>query len=168
MGEIIEKNINAFETYTINTQGIVKCIRTGKILPQFLNSSGYKTVNIKNPNGCRTYTIHRLVGEMFLPKSNEKLEIDHIDRNKLNNNLDNLRWVDDYEQAINKKSWSESKKKYIYYEDEDKKNYASFTIRIKNHKLKYCKRFRTDMYSFEDVVKHRNHILSVNNIEIID
>jgi len=105
---------------------------------------------------------------MFLPKSNEKLEIDHIDRNKLNNNLDNLRWVDDYEQAINKKSWSESKKKYIYYEDEGKKNYASFTIRIKNHKLKYCKRFRTDMYSFEDVVKHRNHILSVNNIEIID
>lgn len=36
---------------------------------------------------------HRLVMEHYFPQENKSLVIDHIDQNKLNNNLKNLRWT---------------------------------------------------------------------------
>ena len=41
---------------------------------------------------CRKY-VHRIVAELFIPNPDNKPEIDHIDTNKINNRVDNLRWV---------------------------------------------------------------------------
>jgi hypothetical protein len=41
----------------------------------------------------RKHSIHRLLGLQYLENPDNLREIDHIDRNKLNNNLENLRWV---------------------------------------------------------------------------
>ena len=37
-------------------------------------------------------SIHRIVAETFIPNPNNYPEVDHIDRNGLNNNVTNLRW----------------------------------------------------------------------------
>ena len=46
--------------------------------------------------------IHRLVGIAFIPNPKNKPIIDHIDRNKHNNRLDNLRWCTTKENNDNK------------------------------------------------------------------
>lgn len=47
--------------------------------------------------------IHQIVAETFLDKPfGHNLTVDHIDRNKLNNNVSNLRWVTKSEQAMNR------------------------------------------------------------------
>jgi len=96
-------------------------------------------------------------------------EIDHINRNTEDNRLVNLRWADDYIQAINKNPYG-AYCKYMYLEDvKTKKNpNPSWRIRIKNNKCKFCKRFAYDKYTYEEVKKIRDNILNEYNIEIID
>ena len=38
--------------------------------------------------------VHRLIAETFIDNPHNYTEVDHLDRNKLNNCVDNLRWCD--------------------------------------------------------------------------
>ena len=53
------------------------------------NTRGYLMVQIKG----KDYKVHRLVAECYIPNPENKKEIDHINRNKLDNRVENLRWV---------------------------------------------------------------------------
>lgn len=64
----------------------------GHILTQRDNSNGYLRCNL-NVNGKRkSYLVHRLVADLFIPNPNNKPFINHIDGNKHNNLVDNLEW----------------------------------------------------------------------------
>lgn len=51
--------------------------------------TGYKRVCIN----YKSYTVHRLIAETFVDNPENKAHVDHIDRNKANNDASNLRWV---------------------------------------------------------------------------
>jgi len=60
-------------------------------------------LSIRVANGDTTKgneNIHRIVGELFIPKIIGKDYINHIDGNKLNNNVSNLEWVNRSENQI--------------------------------------------------------------------
>ena len=65
-----------------------------------INNVGYVRIRL---NG-KSYKKHRIVGYAFLGLNinNSKQQIDHIDRNKLNNNMNNLRIVSHQENQFNK------------------------------------------------------------------
>ncbi len=80
--------------YRVSTLGRVKCVDyrgTGKeeILKPFLNDNGYFRVHI---DGVLKY-VHQLVLSSFMPNPQNKPCIDHKDTNRLNNRIENLRWV---------------------------------------------------------------------------
>ena len=56
--------------------------------PILIKQSGYIQVYL---NG-KTYKYHRILAKHFIPNPDNLPEVDHIDRNKVNNSLENLRW----------------------------------------------------------------------------
>ena len=61
--------------------------------------SGYLQVSLsgfRNPQ-----SVHRLVAEAFLPNPENKPAVDHINGNRLDNRVENLRWVTNKENSNN-------------------------------------------------------------------
>ena len=63
----------------------------------YRNDEGYFKIRINK----KTYAMHRIVAETFIPNPESKPTVDHIDRNPGNNNVENLRWATHHEQSIN-------------------------------------------------------------------
>lgn len=80
----------------------IKCLsRTGNPIEKIFkerirkahkNRDGYLYTGLTKSGISKTLKIHRLVAEAFLPVIKGKPHIDHIDGNKHNNNVSNLRW----------------------------------------------------------------------------
>ena len=79
-------------------------IQNGQIIKPCLQTNGYLFVGLHNKGIMKQYRIHRLVAEAFLTNSDNKLEVNHIDRNKTNNKSVNLEWVDHKENMAHGKS----------------------------------------------------------------
>lgn len=92
------QNIPNFPGFCISKEGKVKN-PNGKILCENKNQKGYLRVNIPGHN---SQFIHRLLALTYIPNPTNLPIVDHIDRNKENNTLENLRWVDDYGSAQNR------------------------------------------------------------------
>lgn len=87
------------ENYSINEKGEIKNNITKKILSPSINKdSGYYQIDLWKNNKSRKYTLHRLVANNFIPNLENKPTVDHIDGNRLNNNISNLRWATYSEQ----------------------------------------------------------------------
>lgn len=87
------------ELYLISSIGRVRRRSTGTILRARLDRGGYQQVNFVTLGSARdrkfvTKRIARLVLRAFVgePESNE-WECDHIDRNTINDRIENLRWL---------------------------------------------------------------------------
>jgi len=93
--------IKNFENYEVSNFGRIKNKNTFKIL-KLTNHSGYYNINIKNDNNRKSLKVHRLVAEAFLENSENKSDVNHKDKNKLNNYLSNLEWMTRKENNIHR------------------------------------------------------------------
>jgi hypothetical protein len=98
----IWKQIIEYPNYSISNFGYVKNTRFDRILKNSKDGSGYLFVDLYKNGKRKWFKIARLVGEYFLDNFNPSLEIDHIDRDKQNNNISNLRCVSRSENCRNR------------------------------------------------------------------
>lgn len=95
------KTIKGYSKYAISENGEVR--KGEKIVGQRYDKNGYVRVQLKNDEGnWDTRLVHQLVLETFVGECPEGFEADHIDRNRANNNLENLRWVSRKDNNMNK------------------------------------------------------------------
>ena len=88
--ETVELEING-RMNTVHSDGSITWIhgRTGKLVNSFGNkaSDGYMHIGI----GGKMHSMHRIVAKAFIPDFLDFPTVDHIDGDKTNNNISNLR-----------------------------------------------------------------------------
>lgn len=93
------KKIEGYENYSVSDCGEVRNDTTGQTKTPTLNRrNGYYYVDLYRGNKRTKRPVHRLVALAFLANPENRPTVDHIDGNRTNNNVDNLRWATFSEQ----------------------------------------------------------------------
>ena len=67
-------------------------LRRTRVRKTFVSNNGYPIILLSKNGVNRTFLLHRITAIVFIPNPDSLPEVDHIDRNRLNNTLTNLRW----------------------------------------------------------------------------
>ena len=89
------KDIKGYEgIYGITSCGKVWSYRRKKFLELTPDTKGYLCVSLQVNGNRKTYKVHRLVAEAYIPNPENLPQVNHRDENKKNNCLQNLEWCD--------------------------------------------------------------------------
>lgn len=92
--------IEGFEKYEVSNLGKVRNIKSGRILKPSLGNNGYLIHQLSEHSKRKTLLLHRIIATAFIDNPGKKPQINHIDENKLNNDLSNLEWCTEKENII--------------------------------------------------------------------
>tara|TARA_R110000772_G_scaffold243003_1_gene355710 strand:- start:37 stop:528 length:492 start_codon:yes stop_codon:yes gene_type:complete len=114
--------------YTIYPDGRVwSRFGKGKFLSH-RTSKGYTRVGLYKANVKKNKLVHRLLAEAYIPNPEGKPFIDHIDRDRANNSLNNLRWVTHQENNQNAALYKTNKTGIlgVYYRKALRKKWSAY------------------------------------------
>jgi hypothetical protein len=96
-----EGEIKSMDRIIVDKHGRKQPVK-GRIKKQFVNAAGYSIVSLSKGRINTTCLLHRLLALTFIPNPEDKPEVDHINRDKTNNSIDNLRWATRSENKVNR------------------------------------------------------------------
>ena len=99
----IWKEIDDYPDYKVSTLGNIMSNKYGdwrKIKPS-PDKNGYLRIGLHQNNKRMNCSVHRLVALAFIPNPDNLPTVDHIDQNRTNNDLSNLRWATCHDQQMN-------------------------------------------------------------------
>ena len=147
--------INDYPNYLIYEDGRVWSKTSNKYIKQNLYGK-YIQITLHNNSKPKTFNIHRLIGLYYIPNPNNKPEVDHINRIKHDNRIENLRWATSSEQKQNRDGYSNTGEKYITktYRKDNNKFYYFIT---KNDY--FNKKLSCNKWTLQDAIKLRDELL---------
>ena len=153
--------INGYPNYLIYEDGRVWSKKTNSYLIPSINR-GYLRLALYNNKKAKFFFIHRLIALHYIPNPNNYLEIDHINRKRDDNRIENLRWVNRSEQSQNRiMPPSNTGEKYISKTKKTCRDYYIYEITKRNY---FKKSLNCNKYILQDAIKLRDELLIEYNI----
>ena len=146
------KQIKDYPNYSfdLNTNEVYSHYKK-RYLKLNLKINRYYRVTLSKNSKLKEFLLHRLVYEAHFGTIPEKMCIDHIDNDRQNNNIENLRLATYSENNMNSKTYKNNLS--TGYKNIRKTKSNTFQVRIKkNYKIVYCKNFKT----LEEAILNRN------------
>lgn len=81
------------ETWFKGKNSLIQISSSERLVKSSIDRYGYLKVTLSKNKEIKFFTVHRLVALAFLPNPLQKETVNHIDGNKLNNNINNLEWL---------------------------------------------------------------------------
>ena len=123
-----------------------------KFLCPWMNTSGYKRVTLSNR---KKYYLHRLIAIHFIPNPHNYQEVDHKNRNTLDNRIENLRWVS---KSQNQQNTGVSKNNKVGIKNISYKGRNIYEYRKIINKVIHYKSFKT----LEEAIEYKKDYESRN------
>lgn len=98
--------------YEASTLGRIRNTKTGRVKVLVDGGDGYLRTNIYDRS--RKSKVHRVMASVYLDTWDPKLMVDHIDGNRGNNSVGNLRMVTASQNSINRVGYGRSGYKGVY------------------------------------------------------
>jgi hypothetical protein len=120
----------------------------GRFMKPRTNKDGYLQLCLTDKNGLRkTCFVHRLVALHYIPNPNKYETVDHIDRNILNNHMNNLSWESRKMKSRNRRMFKNNKSgfKYVFY---NKRN-NRWEFNDQARKVRKSSKNKTDMICYK-------------------
>ena len=156
--------IEGYENYLIFEDGVIINSKSGKEMKCRINK-GYYTIGLRKVGERKFFKLHRLIALAYIPNPDNKPCIDHINRNRGDNRIENLRWVTTSENCRNKSCYNKLGLQHIYKKINKKmKQGFTYQFEITRPELKH-------FYSNKDLevlIEYRNKFCEENDIEIND
>ena len=146
------KPIPNYENYSLdlNNNEVYSNYKKGYLKPN-THEKGYYEIHLCKNSKKKIFKLHRLVYESHFGTIAEGMQVDHIDNNKQNNNIENLRLVTQSQNQMNTKTQKNNLS--TGYKCISKTKWNTYKVRIKkNNKVVYCKTFKT----LEEAILNRN------------
>ena len=96
------RSVNGYANYQVSNIGRVRNVETELILESCNSGMGYYQVRLYKDGSRMFLLVHRLVAHAFIENPDSKTCVDHINHDKTNNTILNLRWVSVSENAMNR------------------------------------------------------------------
>jgi hypothetical protein len=123
------------EIYTIDIYGHIYNKKKQKFLNPWMNNNGYLRVNLYKDGKTKKFLLHRLIALHFIPNPGNKPLVDHINRDILDNRIENLRFASYSENSTNR---TRTENTCISITDKN------ITACIQKEGVKHIKYFKTD------------------------
>ena len=130
--------------YRISDKGFLLNNKTMKMTRGSANALGYQQVGMTCDKVRKTFLVHIIIANAFMDNPNGYDRVDHIDHNKSNNDIDNLRWCSQSQNCMNmsKQSNTTSTYKGVSWNKHAKKWHAYIMI---NYKRKHIGLFECEV-----------------------
>tara|TARA_R110001632_G_scaffold2424_5_gene10867 strand:- start:1003 stop:1491 length:489 start_codon:yes stop_codon:yes gene_type:complete len=142
--------IEGYEDYLIYEDGRVFSKYVKRYLKHGANKQGYLHVGLSKNGKKKSCSIHRIVGIHYIPNPDNNPEVDHINKIKSDNRVENLRWVTKSENQQNtglRKDNTSGIKNICY---DKRNNRYEYTKKI--NRERHTKFFKT----LEDAIAYKN------------
>ena len=115
--------ISGYSDYEIANEypHVIRRIDTKQVVSEHIDGEGYYRLNLRTTNGQTSVQKHKIIANTFIhnPDPEHLTRVDHIDRNRTNNHIDNLRFVTPSQNADNKSSHRQIPYNFVPYLPDD-------------------------------------------------